>query len=616
MARTPETLTAAQRAAELGITPKSTAKGTGAAPAKPDKHLQQARASLNLGLATRSPAAAADFPQHRIDPARDLDDSFALLSIDDIEPYQHNPRIGLNPRYDEIKASMKADGMTNALTVTRRPGALKYHPFGGGNTRLQIARELHEEGDQRFARLNVIVKEWRGDANVISAHLAENELRGDISFWEKAQGVTMLQSELQRDSGRVVTAVELNKALRAHGINFGIKTIQNFFFAIEHLAPVGPWLQARSVNDAIRPALAGAQAVAERFNQTTHAAMAVRTVLTRLAQALVAAEQYNECVDPEERRPVALDVAAMVDEIYREVASVLSVDAQELPVMVAALEADARLTAEGLRAIRVRSGQPTTETAGGHGTGHGTDQATGQAPAAASPQRSLPGMLGAVPLVQPGPTTAVTSAASVSGRVLAASPTPETPSAGPEPSPSASTMPGSPAAAAASPVASHPLAALAPMLLEVSDLTTLHDVLVQAPTMPFGYLMDMPKSLDEANGIPVSYPTLRAAAWKFLAGLSFQLSPPFYGQFSVEQSSWVAALSRGPQAFIQQYAEVFGARCDEFGNPEMGLGELQLMFAQPQLSKVLTSLLHEMERIRINHPDRFMPPGTPPNPLA
>jgi hypothetical protein len=165
-------------------------------------------------------------------------------------------------------------------------------------------------------------------------------------------------------------------------------------------------------------------------------------------------------------------------------------------------------------------------------------------------------------------------------------------------------------------MASNPLGVLTPMLLEISDLTTLQDVLVQAPSMPFGYLMDMPKSLEQVSGLPVSYPTLRAAAWKFLAGLSYQLSPPFYGQFSVEQSSWVAALSRGPQAFIRQYDDVFGARCDEFGNPEMGLGELQLMFAQPQLSKVLTSLLQEMERIRVNHPDRFIPPSAPPNPLA
>ena len=73
----------------------------------------------------------------------------------------------------------------------------KYTPYGGGNTRLQIAKELFSEGDQRFAQLRVIVKEWPGDAQVITAHLVENELRADITFWEKARGVHQFRVELE-----------------------------------------------------------------------------------------------------------------------------------------------------------------------------------------------------------------------------------------------------------------------------------------------------------------------------------------------------------------------------------------------------------------------------------
>ena len=303
---------------------------------KSDQYLQQARTALRLSVPTRNGAAVSP---PRIDPRSDLDDSFAQLSIDDIEPYAHNPRIGVNPRYDEIKASMKADGITNALTVTRRPGALKFHPYGGGNTRLHIARELFEEGDQRFAKLNVIVKEWRGDANVISAHLAENELRGDITFWEKAQGVTMLQAELQRDGDKLATAAELHKTLKAHGINFGIKTIQNFFFSVEHLAPIGPWLQSRAVNEVIRPAVACVQAVAERFNLGLRAADSIRHVLTRHSQELTAAERYNEGVDPEERKPVVIDVTSLVDELFQSAAELIGVPTDDIPLMVSALVA-------------------------------------------------------------------------------------------------------------------------------------------------------------------------------------------------------------------------------------------------------------------------------------
>lgn len=191
--KTPETLTAVARAATL-------ARNNGGAslpslspkPAMPSRTeirnaavADQARA--NLGQMGRPNRPMSPMPS--LDPHADVDDSFSILPIGEIEPYQHNPRTGVNPRYEDIRASIIADGITNPLTVTRRPNSSKYHPYGGGNTRLVIAKELQANGDSRFNTLKVIVKAWPGDANVISAHLAENENRGDISFWEKAQGV-------------------------------------------------------------------------------------------------------------------------------------------------------------------------------------------------------------------------------------------------------------------------------------------------------------------------------------------------------------------------------------------------------------------------------------------
>ena len=162
--RTPELLTATQRAARLKLTGRAPAEGE--APITPNDSseppvdskqvLDRAQVRETFGVdSPRSASAASDLL-----PQADL--SFSLLEIDDLEEYRLNPRTGLNPCYDEIKASIRADGITNMLTVTRRPGASRYSPYGGGNTRLRIARELFREGDQRFARLNVLVKSLAG----------------------------------------------------------------------------------------------------------------------------------------------------------------------------------------------------------------------------------------------------------------------------------------------------------------------------------------------------------------------------------------------------------------------------------------------------------------------
>ena len=272
-ARTPETLTAAQRAQRLNLNKPAHAANNGEGvvsspvdmtkpPSKQQTKIEdQARKSL-LSLSTTRPSATAD-----LDPLSDADDSYATLPIDQIEVYAHNPRTSQNPRYEELKASIAINGITNMLTVSRRSPQDKYSPYGGGNTRLIIAKELHAAGDQRFASLKVLVKKWRGDADVISQHLQENELRGDITFFEKAQGVNQFRLELEKNlTAGVLSAGDLNKELKARGLNFGVKTIQNFQFAIEHLQPVGPWVKARAVNETLRPRFALMLDLASKLN--------------------------------------------------------------------------------------------------------------------------------------------------------------------------------------------------------------------------------------------------------------------------------------------------------------------------------------------------------------
>ena len=96
--RTPETVTAAQRASALGIPERPTDTNEKSKAAR--EVAEQIRANFN-DVSSASPVGASfDFNK------ADDDMSFALLPIDAIEPYHYNPRTGRNPRYHEIKESI------------------------------------------------------------------------------------------------------------------------------------------------------------------------------------------------------------------------------------------------------------------------------------------------------------------------------------------------------------------------------------------------------------------------------------------------------------------------------------------------------------------------------
>ena len=66
-----------------------------------------------------------------------------VLTIDQIMPYDRNPRRTVNPRFDEIKDAIRAKkGLNTPLKVTRRPGESLHMLEAGGNTRLMTLHEL------------------------------------------------------------------------------------------------------------------------------------------------------------------------------------------------------------------------------------------------------------------------------------------------------------------------------------------------------------------------------------------------------------------------------------------------------------------------------------------
>src|SRR3546814_750578 len=69
-------------------------------------------------------------------------DTPMIVTLDQLRPYDHDPRMKRNSAYDEIKASIQERGLDASPAITRRLGAEHYIIRNGGNTRLAILREL------------------------------------------------------------------------------------------------------------------------------------------------------------------------------------------------------------------------------------------------------------------------------------------------------------------------------------------------------------------------------------------------------------------------------------------------------------------------------------------
>ena len=162
------------------------------------------------------------------------------LPVDAIRPYENNPRRTGNERFEDIKASVRANGIRTPLTVTRRPGEAHFIVEAGGNTRLLAIQQLWAEtGDTRFQKLLVLFRPWQSESHVLTSHLIENELRGEMSFWDKACGVVSLKARLEAEKGVPLSIRQLEEAIKALGLSINTATLAHYLFATERLGTLG-----------------------------------------------------------------------------------------------------------------------------------------------------------------------------------------------------------------------------------------------------------------------------------------------------------------------------------------------------------------------------------------
>ena len=83
------------------------------------------------------------------------------ISIDELDKSFVLSRKKRNALYDDIKASIREKGLDHAPVITKMPSQDAYVILDGGNTRLQILKELYQEtGDKKFYYINCIFSPW------------------------------------------------------------------------------------------------------------------------------------------------------------------------------------------------------------------------------------------------------------------------------------------------------------------------------------------------------------------------------------------------------------------------------------------------------------------------
>jgi len=165
-----------------------------------------------------------------------------IVEITCIQPYERNPRHTRNPEYDRIKDSIRSNGLDQPLVITQRPGATDYIVHAGGNTRLVVLKELFDEtGDSRYAQVQCVFRPWNRESDVLLAHLRENDLRGSLTFIDKACAVHDAKQLFSEDLGvKEVSVRRLEAELGKTGYRIAGSVICLMAYAVDTLLELVP----------------------------------------------------------------------------------------------------------------------------------------------------------------------------------------------------------------------------------------------------------------------------------------------------------------------------------------------------------------------------------------
>jgi ParB family protein of integrating conjugative element (PFGI_1 class) len=446
--------------------------------------------SLNVGNPPNNARALPEVADPKFDCQMEL-------AVDAVKPYDRNPRRANNAKFHEIKESIRVCGIRNPLTVTRRPGDADFVVEAGGNTRLIAIQQLWvETKEPRFQKITVLFRPWQSESHVLTAHLIENEQRGELTFWDKANGVMALKAQLETEKGRALSLRELEEELKRLGLSTNRSSLSWCQFATEKLSALGAAASSLSGLDVriIQPRLNLIKRYAEKRAGT--------------AEAQLYAEVLNRVFEHHRDRYAqthAVNATALCQDCEEALAEYYSEPVTRLRMVLDALEKAPDMSVESLEAKAgtdvARTGAVTTkgavpEVAIGLPTVNSVDSSA----LAPEPAEGRPG--GSATVARPAVSRADRSAPAV------------------KPNEAVNSVDSSaPARFSVILTPSDLLEPVTQRVTQFAQLTGVADCLKSCEAMPCGYYMEAPQvPLDLASDKP-----LRHRAWWLLALISGQM---------------------------------------------------------------------------------------------
>ncbi len=166
--------------------------------------------------------------------------SLVSLRVDQIEPYDKNPRRLAHPEFDALKQSITRDGILHPLIVTRKSGESKYMIFKGGNARLKAIRELYEDtADEKYEHVICTLLPWTGlESDAIVGHLQENLSRGSLCFLDRAYGINAAIKQIKLETGdENLSLRKITSLLRDKGYAITLSNLYFMTYANEKIDP-------------------------------------------------------------------------------------------------------------------------------------------------------------------------------------------------------------------------------------------------------------------------------------------------------------------------------------------------------------------------------------------
>ena len=156
------------------------------------------------------------------------------VKIDDIQPYDQNPRRAENEKYEEIRESIRDIGLQQQISITKRPNDDYYIVRSGGNTRLKALKELYAEtNEEKFGQIECRFVPYTNELELLSLHVMENEQRSAMLFIDIALAAKNFRIMFEKEQGQAISLRRLANEMKQLGWVINNQHLTYYMYATE-----------------------------------------------------------------------------------------------------------------------------------------------------------------------------------------------------------------------------------------------------------------------------------------------------------------------------------------------------------------------------------------------